>query len=55
MTTSGLLLRNQVVSVEKPCWYPHNDVTVKKPILVSFLQQQVDKKDFHAGGHLLMC
>ena len=47
-----MLLRNWLVSAEKPCWYPHDDVTVRKPISLSFLQQQADKKAFHAGSHL---
>ena len=42
------LLRNWLVSAEKPCWYPNDDVTARKPISVLFLQQQVDKKAFHA-------
>ena len=50
-----MLLRNWLVSAEKPCWYPHDDVTVRKPNSLSFLQQQADKKAFHAGGHLLIC
>ena len=29
----------------------NDDVTVRKPISLSFLPQQVDKKAFHAGGH----
>ena len=24
-------LRNWLVSAEKPCWYPHDDVTTRKP------------------------
>ena len=50
-----MLLRNWLVSAEKPCCYSHDDVTVTKPISLSFLQQQTEKKDFYAGGHLLMC
>ena len=45
---------NRLVSAEKPCWYPHDDVTVRKPISLSFLQQQAEKEAFHAGGHLLL-
>ena len=43
-----VLLRNWLVSAEKPCWYPHDDVTVRKPMSLSFLQQQADKKTLHA-------
>ena len=49
------LLRNWLVSAEKPYWYPHDDVTARKLMSLSFLQQQTDKKAFHAGGHLLLC
>ena len=46
-----MLLRNWLDSAEKPCWYPHGDVTVRKPISLLFLQQQAGKKAVHAGGH----
>ena len=46
--------KKALVSAEKPCWYPHDDVTVIKPISLVFLQQ-ADRKAFHAGDHLLMC
>ena len=49
-----VLLRNLLASAEKLCWYPHDDVTVRKPISLSFLQQQAGKKAFHAGDHLLI-
>ena len=49
-----MLLRNWLASAERPCWYPHDDVTVRKPISLSFLQQQADKKAVHAGGHLMI-
>ena len=47
-----MLLRNWLASAEKPCWYPHDDVTVRKPLSLLFLPQQADKKAFHAGDHL---
>ena len=49
-----VLLRNQLVLAENPYWYPHDDVTIRKPISRSFLQRQLGKKTSH-GGHLLMC
>ena len=49
-----MLLRNWLASAERPCWYPHDDVTVRKPISLSFLQQQADKEAVHAGGHLMI-
>ena len=42
-----LFLRNLLVSAD--------NVTVRKPISLSFLKQQADKKIFHAGDHLFMC
>ena len=48
-----MLLRNWPASAEKPCWYTHDDVTVRKSISLSFLQQ-ADKKAVRAGSHLLI-
>ena len=49
-----MLLRNWPASSEKPCWYTHDDVTVRKSISLLFLQQQADKKAAHGGSHLLV-
>ena len=53
--TKKLVLKNWLALAEMACWNPHYDVTVRKPISLSFLQQQVDKKVSHAGGYLLVC
>ena len=54
-TIIKLLLRNLLASVKKLFCYPHDHVTVRKSISFSFLQEQVDNKTFHAGGHRMMC
>ena len=49
-----VLLINLLVPAEKPCCYPHDDVTARKLISFWFLQQ-TGGKTFHIGSHLLMC
>ena len=35
-----VLLRSWLVLAEKLCWYPHDEVTVRKPISLLILKQQ---------------
>ena len=36
-------LRNWLVSAEKPFWYPHDDITVRKPISLHFYNNKRTK------------